>query len=201
VDAITGQRDVIVKDLGRLVPRLALVAGASVEADGSILVVLDPTGVLRAAAQRRPVAIASPEGAGELPPHRARILVVDDALTIRELQRSILERAGYEVLTAVDGEDALRRLDDEDVDLVLTDVEMPQMDGFRLTEAIRAEDRHAGLPVVVLTSRADEADRRRGLDAGADAYLVKSTFDEHTLLTAVARLLGEDGDGDEPEGA
>jgi CheY-like chemotaxis protein len=128
------------------------------------------------------------------------VLVVDDALTIRELQRSILERAGYGVVTAVDGQDALRRLAEEAVDLVLTDVEMPVMDGFALTEAIRASDEHGGLPVVVLTSRADEQDRRRGMEAGADAYLVKSAFDEHTLLTAVARLLGDDDEERERRG-
>jgi two-component system chemotaxis sensor kinase CheA len=196
VDAVTGQRDVVVKDLGRLVGRLPLVAGASVEADGSILLVLDPSGLLEAAAGEAgmagaPLAVEAPAEAVEA---RARVLVVDDALTIRELQRSILERAGYAVVTAVGGEDALRRLGEGGIDLVLTDVEMPGMDGFELTRDIRRSAAHSGLPVVILTSRTDERDRRRGLEAGADAYLVKSTFDEHTLLTAVARLLGHDAE-------
>src|SRR4051812_47389687 len=106
VAAVTGQRDVVVKDLGPLVPRLDLVAGASVEPDGSIMLVLDPTGLLHAAE----VAVAAvPAASAPELSARARVLVVDDALTIRELQRSILERAGYAVTTAVDGEDALRR--------------------------------------------------------------------------------------------
>jgi CheY-like chemotaxis protein/HPt (histidine-containing phosphotransfer) domain-containing protein len=147
----------------------------------------------RAALARADATAPLAAAALEQRPVRARVLVVDDAPTTRELQRSILERAGYAVTTAVDGEDALRRLAEAPVDLVLTDVEMPGVDGFALTEAIRASEAHQGLPVVILTSRTDDADRRRGLDAGADAYLMKRTFDEPTLLTAVARLLGEPG--------
>jgi two-component system chemotaxis sensor kinase CheA len=195
VDAVSGQRDVLVKDLGPLVPRLDLVAGASVEPDGSVLLVLDPAGLLQA-----PAGVLAAPDAGMLAAApqalRARILVVDDALTIRELQRSILERAGYAVITAASGAEALERLADGDVDLVLTDIEMPGMDGFALTEAIRADESRAGLPVLVLTSRDDEAGRRRGLEAGADGYLVKSAFDEHRLVTAVARLLGDPAPGD-----
>ena len=119
-----------------------------------------------------------------------RVLVVDDALTVRELQRSILERAGYEVRTASDGLEALARLAESPVDLVLTDVEMPRMDGFALTEAIRAHQGLRNTAVLVLTSRAGDEDRRRGLEAGADGYIVKSAFDQAALLDAVERLLG-----------
>ena len=118
--------------------------------------------------------------------------MVDDALTVRELQRSILERAGYTVLTAGDGLEALARLSATEVDIVLTDVEMPNMDGFTLTEEIRSRPTLAGLPVVILTSRASDEDRRRGLEAGADAYVVKSAFDQVALINAVERLLGTD---------
>jgi two-component system chemotaxis sensor kinase CheA len=118
------------------------------------------------------------------------VLVVDDARTVRELQRSILERAGYEVRTAADGLEALSRLAERPVDLVLTDVEMPRMDGFALTEAIRAHQVLRNTAVLVLSSRAGDDDRRRGLEAGADGYIVKSAFDQATLLDAVDRLLG-----------
>ena len=121
---------------------------------------------------------------------RAAILVVDDALTVRELERSILERAGYEVRTASDGVEALARLAEQSADLVLTDVEMPRMDGFALTEAIRAHPALANVAVLILTSRASEEDRQRGLEVGADGYIVKSAFDETALLGAVERLLG-----------
>jgi two-component system chemotaxis sensor kinase CheA len=193
VDAVRPQRDVVVKALGRHVPRLDLVAGASAEPDGTAMVVLDATGLIEAAATAGPLPPAPPELAAARA-SRGRVLVVDDALTVRELQRSILERAGYQVRTAPGGAAALALLEAETVDLVLTDVEMPGMDGFALTQAIRADPARAGLPVVILTSREDDSDRRRGMEAGADGYLVKSTFDEHALVTAVARLLGEGAD-------
>jgi two-component system chemotaxis sensor kinase CheA len=197
VDALLGQRDVVVKELGRVLPRLDLIGGASVELDGSVMLVLDPGGLLHAAgAEPRVLAPASP---GIEAPAAPVVLVVDDALTVRELQRTILERAGYEVVTVAGGEAALAHLAGARVDLVLTDVEMPGMDGFVLTERIRASERHRNLPVLVLSTRGAEQDRRRGLEAGADGYLVKSAFDEHGLLAAVKRLLGRPADPDPPE--
>ena len=119
------------------------------------------------------------------------MLVVEDSLTIRELQRSILEAAGYRVQTARDGRDALTYLDaDGGIDLVVTDVEMPEMDGIELTETIRAHATRSALPVVIVTSLGDDDDRRRGIDAGADAYMVKRKFDQHDLLETVERLVG-----------
>ncbi len=120
-----------------------------------------------------------------------KLLVVEDSFTVRELQRSILETAGYRVLTARDGREGLAALlADEEIELVLTDVEMPELDGFELTRAIRADARRSSTPVVILTSRADEDDRKRGLDVGADAYMVKRSFDQHALLETVERLVG-----------
>jgi two-component system chemotaxis sensor kinase CheA len=189
VDRLLGQRDVVLKSLSRRLPHLPALAGASVEPDGSILLVLDPPGLIQRA---RRTGIGNeprtPIHSPDLP--RRRILVVDDALTVRELQRSILERAGFEVRIAADGSEALAKLAEEPSDLVLTDVEMPIMDGFALTEAIRAHPSVANIPVLILTSRASEADRQRGLDVGADGYIIKSGFDEGSLLTAVNRLLG-----------
>jgi two-component system chemotaxis sensor kinase CheA len=171
-----------------------VLAGASVEPDGSILLVLDAPGLIDRARATRHRAVPGPAEAPSTPRatslRRGSILVVDDALTVRELQRSILERAGYEVRTADDGVDALARLAEHPSDLVLTDVEMPRMDGFALVEAIRAQPSLSTIPVVVLTSRASDEDRRRGLEAGADGYIVKSAFDESSLLDAVGRLLG-----------
>jgi two-component system chemotaxis sensor kinase CheA len=190
VDRLLGQRDVVVKGLSRLLPHLPAVAGASVEPDGSVLLVLDPPGLIERARRRRGTA-ATQEAASPKPsPARRSVLVVDDALTVRELQRGILERAGYDVRVAADGRQALGSLDSDPSDLVLTDVEMPVMDGFALTEAIRSHPTLANIPVLILSSRSSEADRQRGLDAGADGYIVKSGFDESGLLTAVTRLLG-----------
>ena len=119
------------------------------------------------------------------------MLVVDDQFSARELQRSILEAAGYRVEIARDGREALRRIGEiPDLDLVLTDVQMPEMDGFELLEAIRADDEHRSLPVVIVTTLGDEASRRRGAEAGADAYVVKNEFDQQALLETIERLTG-----------
>ncbi|HYU02976.1 MAG TPA: response regulator, partial [Jatrophihabitantaceae bacterium] len=189
VDRLVGQRDVVLKGLNRLLPHLPAVAGASVEPDGSVLVVLDPPGLIQRARHTAPVTTARPAADGAQATRR-RILVVDDALTVRELQRSILERAGFDVRVANDGKQALSRLAEEPSDLVLTDIEMPNMDGFGLTEAIRAHPSLTNIPVLILSSRSSETDRQRGLEAGADGYIIKSGFDEGSLLAAVNRLLG-----------
>jgi two-component system, chemotaxis family, sensor kinase CheA len=208
VDTLLGQRNVVVKDLGRLLPRLAVLAGASLEPDGSILLVLDVSGLVdRARWARSAAGPAGPgrsgDGSGRAaggasraapalpsPAGTASVLVVDDTAVVRELERSILEGAGYRVRTAADGRLALAALADAPADLVVTDVEMPDCDGLELTRAIRAQPGLAGLPVVVVTSRSSEADRRLAMDAGADAYLVKGDLDQRTLLEVVGRLLG-----------
>jgi two-component system chemotaxis sensor kinase CheA len=189
VDRLLGQRDVVFKALSALLPPLPAVAGASVEPDGSVLVVLDPPSLIeRARSGARTDGFAAPaETSGAA---RRSVLVVDDALTVRELQRSILERAGFDVRVASDGSQALAQLAEKPSDLVLTDVEMPIMDGFALTEAIRAHPSLANIPILILSSRASDADRQRGLEAGADGYIIKSAFDEASLLGAVERLLG-----------
>ena len=190
VDALVGQRDVVVKGLSSLVPRLDVVAGASVEPDGSILLVLDPPGLIERSRRDGARSISDLMTASAPAGRHGRILVVDDALTVRELQRTILERAGFVVRVATDGVEALEVLRDEQFDLVLTDVEMPRMDGFTLTEHIRDHPTHAHVAVLILTSLASDSDRRRGMDAGADGYIVKSAFDEQSLLAAVDRLVG-----------
>lgn len=200
VDEVFARRDVTVVELGGLVPRSGLVSGASIEPDGAVVLVLDATALVeRAAAAGRDE--AAPAGAppsdepaearrADVTQERLDVLVVDDALTVRELQRSILERAGYEVRVASDGREALARLAERRADVVVTDVEMPGLDGLALTRAIRADAGLASTPVLMVTSKASDEDRRAGLEAGADAYLVKQDFDEARLLEAVARLLG-----------
>jgi len=120
-----------------------------------------------------------------------RVLVVEDSFTVRELQRSILEAAGYAVVTARHGRDALAVLDrDTEIALVVTDLEMPELDGLELTRAIRADGARSSLPVIIVTSRGSEDDMRKGVEAGADAYMAKQGFDQHALLATVERLIG-----------
>ena len=198
VDALVGRRPVVVKDLGNLLPRVDVLAGASVESDGRVVLVIDPPGLIAhgeslgrgSATSFVPILDAEDAPARKAAAPGASVLVVDDALTIRELQRTILERAGYEVRVAADGQEALARLAERPADLVLTDVEMPRLDGFGLTTAIREQPHLESIRIVILSSLGDEASRRRGLEAGADGYLVKSDFDEGSLLSVVERTIG-----------
>ena len=122
--------------------------------------------------------------------HAAFEAGVDDSFATRELIRSILNAAGYDVATAVDGLDALDRLRAETYDLVVSDVEMPRVDGFTLTSRIRSELGKTDLPVIIVTSLASEAHRRRGLEVGAQAYIVKSQFNQNNLLETIQQLIG-----------
>jgi two-component system chemotaxis sensor kinase CheA len=190
VDSLVGRREAVINGLSSVLPRLDAVAGTCVEPDGSVLVVLDPPTLVERA-HRRQSRAATTSRPGDAPLPRRHILVVDDALTVRELQRSILLRAGFDVSVAGDGVEALTRLAAGGIDLVLTDVEMPRMDGFTLTRAIRQDPNLANLPVLIITTLDSEHHRLEGFEAGADGYIVKASFDEVALIEAVERVLGD----------
>lgn len=195
VDVLEGEREMVVKDLGGFLGRRPALGGATIDSDGQVLLLLDIRELaLEQVANGRPVAVAVPtrptSARVAATIGRPRVLVVEDSVGVRELQRVILEGAGYDVLTAVDGRDGATRLDGDPVDLVLSDVEMPGMDGFMLTRTIRRTHGWQDVPVVIMTSRGDEADKRAGLDAGASAYLLKSEFDQAELVSTVRRLIG-----------
>jgi two-component system, chemotaxis family, sensor kinase CheA len=120
---------------------------------------------------------------------RQRVLLADDSPTTRALEQSLLEAAGYEVVACADGAEAWERLQLLGADALVSDVEMPRMDGFSLTETVRTSPRFSRLPVVLVTARDRPEDKARGLEAGASAYLVKSTFDQTHLLETLRRLL------------
>jgi two-component system chemotaxis sensor kinase CheA len=163
--------------------------GAAILGDGRVALLLDPAA---ATSQRGsvPIGVAPAPPAAE-PVAAKTLLVVEDSFMVRELQRSILEAAGYRVETAKHGAEALECIAaDGAIDLVVTDVDMPEMNGFALTQAIRASDEWRSLPVILVTSRASEEDRRLGVEAGADAYMVKDSFDQNALLETVARMIG-----------
>jgi len=174
-----------------------LIAGTAVLPGDVPVLVLDPDGLAARAASmasglslgtmaQAPRSTTAPRATA-----RATILVVDDSITTRTLEKGILEAAGYRVVVCVDGQDALDRLraEIEPIDLVLADVEMPRLDGFGLLKALRADTRFARLPTILMTSRGDAADVSRGLDLGADAYLTKQKFDQRQLLDTIGQLL------------
>ena len=193
-EEVIGEREVVVKPLSPLLAAVPGYLGAAILSDGAIVLVLDPAHLVRQA-PRVPAAVQVGAGAGPgVAPGDGgapKVLVVDDQFTVRELQRSILHASGYRVEVACDGREALDALDaEDDFDIVVTDLQMPEMDGLELLGAIRADPDRSSLPVVVVTSRGSEEDRKRGADAGADAYIVKDEFDQQALLETVRRLVG-----------
>ncbi len=186
IDAISGDQEVLVKPLGACLARVRNVAGASVLGDGRAALVLNSHDLLKSARKARVAAPAAvPATQRE---RRTRILVVEDSITARGLLKNILEAARYEVKTAADGVDAWAALKLDPFDLVVSDVEMPRMNGFDLTARIRADARLADLPVVLVTALESGADRERGAEAGANAYLPKGDFDQQRLLEVLRRL-------------
>jgi two-component system chemotaxis sensor kinase CheA len=187
VDAVLDEREVLVKTLAKPLSRVRNIAGATVLGSGEVAPILNVSDLLKSArtagaAQRAPLASAP-----EQRPTK-KILVVEDSITSRTLLKGMLESAGYEVKTAVDGIDAFTALRAERFDLVVSDVEMPRMNGFDLTARIRADRAFAELPVVLVTALESREDRERGIDVGANAYLVKSSLDQSNLLEALRRL-------------
>lgn len=188
IDELIGEQEVVAKPLGPRLEGLVHLAGATVLGDGRLALILSPAEVVRTALGMTLRPIAPTLGKRPATEERKRLLVADDSVTTRTLEKSILESAGYEVDVAADGLEAWQRLQAEDYDLVVADVEMPRMTGFELTEKIRATKRFRALPIVLVTALESEEDKRRGLDLGADAYIVKNAFDQDTLLEAVAQL-------------
>jgi two-component system, chemotaxis family, sensor kinase CheA len=184
-DALVGTEEVVVKSLGLASGPGYL--GAAILGDGRIALLIEPAALTRESRHGAGLTTPAAEpGPAEMP----KVLVVEDSFTVRELQRSILQAAGYPVVTARDGRDALGVISrDLQIALVITDLEMPELDGIGLTRAIRADPARSSLPVVIITSHGDEADRRRGIDAGADAYMAKRSFDQQALLATVERLV------------
>jgi two-component system chemotaxis sensor kinase CheA/two-component system sensor histidine kinase and response regulator WspE len=184
VDGLAGEREVAVKSPGPFLQGMRFVAGAAALPDGRAALLLS-TPDLVAAARRLGAVAPSPR-----PGRRLRILLVDDSAIARETEAALLRGLGHEVEEALDGEDGWARLEAGGHDLLLTDVQMPGLDGIDLTRRVKGSSRHARLPVVILSSLSAPEERRRGVDAGADAYLVKGEMDAESLAAALERLCG-----------
>lgn len=187
VDEFLAEQQVVVKSLGSRLHAVHNVSGASILSGGEIVLILNSSELVRSIHGTAWNEWNTLSVDNEIP--QRRILLVDDTPTTRVLQRSILESAGYEVLMAVDGVDAWSTLLAEEIDLVITDVEMPHKDGFALTQDIRASEHYRHLPVILVTGRGSDNDKQRGADAGANAYIVKSSFDHNVLLATIESLI------------
>jgi len=187
VEEVLGEREVVVKSPGKfLLRRTPFLSGITILGSGEVVPILDPSALVRLTHLRE----AREEPEVEFPELRPRVLLVEDQLITQQVEKSLLEGAGFEVEVAGDGEEALGKLAEKPFDLVITDIQMPRMDGFTLTQRIREDERYRDLPVVIVTSMAREEDRKRGMEVGADAYILKSEFRGENLIDTVRVLVG-----------
>jgi two-component system chemotaxis sensor kinase CheA len=189
VDALLDEQEVVLKPQSALLARVRNVSGATILDSGEICMVLnaqDLLGSVRKGAARAAQAEAAAQGAAA---KKKAILLAEDSITTRTQETRILESAGYEVAAAADGLEAWNLLATRAFDAVVTDVMMPKLDGLGLAARIRREPRYAELPIILVTSLASDADKQRGLDAGANAYITKPAFDQQTLLDCLRRLI------------
>ncbi|HUX36523.1 MAG TPA: response regulator [Rectinemataceae bacterium] len=186
IDELEDEREVVVKPLPAHMRSLALVSGMIATGSNELVCLLNaPALVGRSRAARLG---SQKDGKGEAAERQAEILIVDDSLNTREIERDVLEAHGYRITLAEDGLDGLAKALGRRFDAVLTDVEMPRMDGFVLTERLRADEAYRDTPIIILTSRSRDEDRRKGIRAGADAYIVKGDFDQGSLLETLRGL-------------
>lgn len=186
VDSLLDEQEIILKPLGTLIDRLKHLAGATILETGEVCLVLNPGEILRTATRQES---ATPLARTVDTPRAKAVLLVEDSITTRTQEKRILESAGYEVTVAVDGLDGWNKLSVGTFDAVVTDVEMPRMDGLTLSARIREHSQYSEVPIILVTSLSSDADRQRGAEVGANAYIVKSAFDQRDLLDALGRLV------------
>jgi two-component system chemotaxis sensor kinase CheA len=187
VSGVMGETEFLTKDLGPVGAQTPYFGAAHVTAKGEVILILNADvlvrEVIRGEAPLRTAPVTTPEV------RKRTILVVDDSLTTRALEKNILEAAGYDVALASDGREALEVLAEVACDLAIVDLQMPRMDGYELTRRLRASAEHRDLPVIVVTSLETDKDMARGLEAGADAYIKKSHFDQRELLSVIEQFI------------
>jgi two-component system chemotaxis sensor kinase CheA len=188
VDEFLAESDAPIKELGMPCPATGNISGGALLREGAVFVVLNPAGLMASCMSSASAPLppkAGPAAASIAP----GILVVDDSITSRSLEKSILEAHGYRVRLAVDGLEALDLLRAEAADLIITDIQMPRMDGFAFVEALKADSKLKGIPVIIVSSLERPQDQERGLLLGADAYVVKRKFDQTELLEAIGQMI------------
>jgi len=191
VDDLLGNQEIVVKNIGPQLARVPGVAGATVLADGGIVLIINPVQLLQHArlASERAIAPAAP--AAPAAPTAAVVMVVDDSLTMRKITSRLLEREGYQVLTAKDGLDALEQMKDAVPAVMLVDIEMPRMDGFDLTRILRGDPRTRGVPIIMITSRTAQKHRSQAAELGVTVFLGKP-YPEAELLQHISDYLEGD---------
>jgi two-component system chemotaxis sensor kinase CheA len=190
VDGFAGEQQIVIKPLGTHLQRVDNVAGVTILGAGEIVPILNVPDLMNHARHRAGVRVRQDVVAPQVESGPKTILICEDSFTTRELERSIFEAAGYDVETAIDGAIGFAKLKEGlQVKAVVTDVQMPNMTGFQLTRAIKGDDALKHIPVVIVTSLEREEEKAEGIDAGADAYITKSVFNQDTLIDTVERLI------------
>ena len=190
VDEVVGVEEIVMRNLGTHLKRLPAFSGSSILGTGEIALIIDVPRLFTSAQIKAGNIFLERDASLERKEGRQRILLVEDQMTTRLLEKSILEAAGFEVETAADGLAAINRLEENPYDLVITDVQMPGMDGFTLTATLKNDDRFSRLPVIIVTSLESEAEKTQGLQAGADAFLLKKSFNQQSLIQTIKTLIG-----------
>jgi two-component system chemotaxis sensor kinase CheA len=187
VDEVLREQEVLVKGLGSQLVRVRNISGIALLGPGELAPILNVHDLVKSSIRggTRPVTTALVAGGKK----KKSIMIAEDSITSRMLLKNVLESVGYHVEATVDGAAALAELKTGNFDALVSDVDMPRMNGFVLTERIRADRKLANLPVILVTSLASQEDKERGIEAGASAYIVKSSFDQSNLLSVLDRLL------------
>jgi two-component system chemotaxis sensor kinase CheA len=189
VNEVIGEKEIVVKGLGPQLRRVRNLSGATILGDGSVVLILNVFDLIKSSQKVRGMWVTSEKKRDDEDTKRPEILVADDSVTTRVLEKNILEGSGYHVTLAVDGRDALEKAREGGFDLVVSDVEMPRMSGFELAAELRSEERFNDLPIILVTSLDSEEDKRKGIEAGADAYITKGAFEQGNLLSTIKQLL------------
>lgn len=189
VDEIIGEREIVIKPLQAPANNIPCVSGGTLSGNGDIIIVLNPTDLMKQVvydSNKESVILNNVEITPEKRPH---ILVVDDSITTRTLEKNVLENKNYQVTVAVNGKEAWDLLQNQKFSLLITDISMPIMDGFTLTENVKKSKKLHDLPVIIVTSLDNEQEKKRGIEVGANAYIVKNEFESGVLLEIVSQLV------------
>ncbi|MFB8787420.1 MAG: response regulator, partial [Potamolinea sp.] len=186
VDRLLDTQEVVIKPQSQLLKRVRNVTGATILASGEVCMILNPPDLLKSLQHTTSVVSIKSR---ETVKRKSVILLVEDSIPVRTQEKRLLEKAGYEVVIAVDGLDGYNQLKTRNFDAVISDVEMPNLDGFSLTAKIRQNQKYDELPIILVTTLAGDEDKKRGADAGADAYIIKGKFNQAFLLETLGRLV------------
>jgi two-component system chemotaxis sensor kinase CheA len=187
VDALIDEQDVVIKPQSKLLQRVRNVAGATILGTGEVCMVLHPPDLIQSARHCTQSTVSAPSTPTLT--QKTTILLVEDSIATRTQEKRILETAGFEVITAVDGMDGFNKLQSRSVDAIVSDVQMPNMDGLGLAARIRQHKEYDDLPIILVTSLSSDEDKRRGAEVGANAYITKGNFNQDLLIETLQRLI------------